>query len=505
MQLLYRQYDAFLAFDKPFGIRTHRVADGQLGFVDYLNEKLGKQLLVVHRLDKETSGVILFAENKDTARQLSELFEQQSIKKTYYFLTDQKIEKTELSVSSHIEKQGDFFISSSDKESNSETDFSFVKTEGAYYLWEARPKTGKPHQIRLHARQCGIPILGDSEHGGSAYFRLALHAARIEFNLHGRDYCITSAVTPMRSLIEESVLHKLRLLKFESDDCYRAIHDDRHDYRADIFASRLWVYDYSREGLTQKTTEELTEFANSHGLTPIIRRMLDRGQGVGGLEKNTLLTESTEPWTVQENGVRFSLKTDAGFSPGLFLDQRENRLWVRKNSQQKKVLNLFSYTGGFSVNAALGGAAQVCTVDVSRKFLDWSQENFQLNKIDPAQHEFYAQDTLVFLKGSIKRQRRWDLIICDPPTFGRSRDSIWKLESDLPDLAELLLGCLEKNGQILFTCNLERKTRQEVIQLFTKKIKNIGFTLDRLPQLSLDHGVTDDVQNLMKGFILRKL
>lgn len=509
MQHLYRQYDAFLAFDKPFGIRTHRVADGQFGFVEYLNEKLHRktvnELLVVHRLDKETSGIILFAENKDTAQRLSTLFEQQKVKKTYYFLTDQKIEKTELKVCAHIEKQNEFFVINDSKESNSETNFSFIRNEGSYDLWQAQPKTGKPHQIRLHAQRCGLPILGDSEHGGSPYFRLALHAARIEFTLDHHDYCIESSATRMKSLIEESLLHKRRLLDLPPGECFRVLHDDRQNYRADIFGDRLWIYDYSSEGLSEKINAELIEFAVLNRLTLLVRHMLDRGQGVGGLEKNTLSAENNEPWTAEENGVRFQLKTDSGFSPGLFLDQRENRLWVRQISKQKKVLNLFSYTGAFSVNAALGGASEVCTVDVSKKFLEWSKENFVLNGLDTEKQEFYAQDALIFLKGAAKRNRCWNLIICDPPSFGRSQEAVWKLERDLPELATLLMRCLERNGEILFTCNLERKTRQDIIQLFTKNIKNQKFSIERLPMLSLDHGVTDDIQNLMKGFILKRL
>ena len=231
--------------------------------------------------------------------------------------------------------------------------------------------------------------------------------------------------------------------------------------------------------------------------------MLDRGQGVGGLEKSTLQSENSEAWVTHEEGVAYQLKTDAGFSPGLFLDQRENRQFIRSSAKDKKVLNLFSYTSGFSVQAALGEAQEVTTVDVSSKFLNWSRENFSLNGLAPEKFEFFAQDCLLFLKGSIKRGRKWDLIVCDPPSFGRSKDSVWKIEKDLPDLAELLWQCLDEKGQILFTCNLEKKTRDEIIQLFSKKIKNKKMSITRMPMQSLDFEPTDDIHNLMKGFILK--
>ncbi|MCC2679199.1 MAG: methyltransferase, partial [Pseudobdellovibrio sp.] len=189
---------------------------------------------------------------------------------------------------------------------------------------------------------------------------------------------------------------------------------------------------------------------------------------------------------------------------GLFLDQRENRQFVRQMAQGKKVLNLFSYTSGFSVQSALGGAEKVTTVDVSEKFLNWSRENFKLNNIKDSSHEFFAQDCMVFLKGSVKRNRTWDLIICDPPSFGRSKDSVWKIEKDLPALAELLLQCLSKGGSVLFTCNYEKKNRTEVIKLFCSKLQKNKFEISDLPMQSLDYEVTDEHANLLKGFLVTK-
>jgi 23S rRNA (cytosine1962-C5)-methyltransferase len=509
MQLRFQEYDDFIALNKPFGVRTHRVSDNQFGFVEFLSEKLTKDLLVVHRLDKETSGVILFAKNKQAAAKLSELFESQEVKKTYYFLTDHKNEQTEFVVKSHISKQDEFFINLENFSDNSETHFEFVKALGKNFLWRAFPKTGKTHQIRLHAQKAGLSILGDNQHGGSTFFRLALHAAKIEFTLNHHDYSIESELPDTfknagRSILNECYNKRHGLYDIAMSESYRLIHHDVENLRADVFGDRLWVYDYSPKGLGEEQRKKIAAFAESKKLKPLIRHMLDRGQGVGGLEQKTLDTEDNSNWIAEEEKVRYSLKTDSGFSPGLFLDQRENRLWTRQNSANKNVLNLFCYTSGFSVNAALGKAQQVTSVDVSKKFLDWSKENFALNQIDTAQHEFFAQDCLLFLKGSIKRNRKWDLIICDPPSFGRSKDAIWKLESSLPELAELMFECLEPNGQILFTCNLEKRTRQDIINLFSKKIKANQPKISRMPMMSLDYELTDDLTNIMKGFIAQK-
>ncbi|MGZ3725345.1 MAG: class I SAM-dependent methyltransferase [Pseudobdellovibrio sp.] len=502
MQLRYTEYDDFLAFNKPFGVRTHKVNEGQFGFVEYLSEKMSQPLWVVHRLDKETSGLILFAKSKETAAALGTLFESHQIKKTYYFLTDQSVNETRFVINTHIEKQDEFYVNNPNLPANSETELDFVKKIGNHFLWKAGPKTGKPHQIRLHAQKAGIPILGDDQHGGSIYYRLALHAQKIEFTLNSKKFVIENTLPEMNFLFDDCYYGRHQLFQIPPQECYRLIHTESSIVRADVFGDRLWVYDYSEKGLSEAEKNQIRSFASDKNLIFILRHMLDRGQGVGGLENQTLDVENTQNWQASEESVQYFLKTDSGFSPGLFLDQRENRLWVKSHSKNKKVMNLFSYTSGFSVNAALGGASTVTTVDVSKKFLEWSKENFQVNGLDPAKYEFFSQDTLLFLKGSIKRERKWDLIICDPPSFGRSKDSVWKIERDLPELAELLLGCLNKKGQLLFTCNFEKRTRDEVIKLFCKKLNKSQFKISLMPMQSLDYELTDDYKNLMKGFIL---
>jgi 23S rRNA (cytosine1962-C5)-methyltransferase len=514
MQFRYTEYDDFIVVNKGFGLRTHRVSDGQFGLVEYLSEKLNQNLFVVHRLDKETSGLMLFAKNKLAAQKISELFEKHQIQKSYYFLTDHKKSETKFTVKSFIDKEQNKFVQKDEVPENSETHFEFLEKLGDYFLWKAHPTTGKPHQIRLHAEKAKINILGDNDHGGSPFFRLALHSGSISFALNSEKYDLQSELPQIfkessdpayEYLLQACFEKRNQLYKISEYESYRLVHLESEKIRADIFKDHLWVYDYSEKGLSDSEKKSIHAFAVKNNLKPIIRHMLDRGTGVGGLEKSTLETNTTDSkWLAQEESIQYVLKTDSGFSPGLFLDQRENRLWVRTHSENKSVLNLFSYTSGFSVAAGLGKAHTVTTVDVSAKFLNWSKENFEANQLEIKKYEFFAQDCLLFLKGAVKRNRKWDLIICDPPTFGRSKDSVWKIERDLPELARLLFQCLEKNGQILFTCNYEKMNRDELLKLFLKKIKS-KHQISRLPQLSLDYEHTDDLKNLMKGFCLTKI
>ncbi|MBC7464705.1 MAG: class I SAM-dependent methyltransferase [Bdellovibrio sp.] len=510
--LRYVDHEDFVLFFKPNGLRMHQVDDGQFGFIEAVSQQLDKKLFIVHRLDKETSGLVMAAKTKVAAAALAELFEKHLVKKTYYFLTDKNVAETSFLVKTHIEKVQNQFVNNLGLTANSETELNFVKTVGAFYLWQAKPVSGRSHQIRLHAEHSGISLLGDLDHNGSPWFRLALFATDLEFTLNSVHHRLSEPIpehfekldsSELKSLFLDAQYNLNKIFHTQPTESYRLVQNDRHKIRADILGTYLWVYDYSDKGLSDFDISKLQEFANEKNLHLIVRHMLDRGQGVGGLEKSTLLNQpEASSWTADEEGVHYEFRTDSGFSPGLFLDQRENRKWVSSVTKGKTVLNLFSYTSGFSVVAGLAAATKVTSVDASKKFLEWSKQNFRLNNLKPENSEFFAQDCLVFLNGSKKRNRKWDLIICDPPSFGRSQDSVWKIERNIFELAELMWNCLEKNGQILFTCNFEKWTRKELVANFTKKLPHGSYKIERMPLLSLDFGETDEIKSLMKGFVL---
>ena len=124
---------------------------------------------------------------------------------------------------------------------------------------------------------------------------------------------------------------------------------------------------------------------------------------------------------VEEHGVRFLVDLFAAQKTGLFLDHRENRRFIGALAGGRRVLNLFSYTGGFSLHAALGGATQVTSVDIAAGAMDAAQRSFGLNGLDPDAHEFEVGDVFEFLERARARHFHWDLVICDPPSFARNK------------------------------------------------------------------------------------
>src|SRR5208282_2118674 len=120
--------------------------------------------------------------------------------------------------------------------------------------------------------------------------------------------------------------------------------------------------------------------------------------------------------------LRFALRFDEGYSVGLFLDQRDNRRRLLHRHGASEVLNAFAYTCGFSVCAAASGA-RVTSLDLSKKYLDWGRRNFVLNQLDPARHDFIFGDAFAWFRRLAKKKRLFDIIILDPPTFSRSKES----------------------------------------------------------------------------------
>jgi 23S rRNA (cytosine1962-C5)-methyltransferase len=120
---------------------------------------------------------------------------------------------------------------------------------------------------------------------------------------------------------------------------------------------------------------------------------------------------------VRENGLLFEVDLQRGQKGGLFLDQRDNRAEVGRRARDKRVLNLFGYTGGFSIYAAAGGARATDTVDLARPALEAAQRNLERNRRAGAAHQLHAEDAFVFLERAAAAGQTWDIVISDPPSF----------------------------------------------------------------------------------------
>jgi len=164
--------------------------------------------------------------------------------------------------------------------------------------------------------------------------------------------------------------------------------------------------------------------------------------------------ELSTPFLIRENGLQFEISFQAGYSQGLFLDQRDNRAELRRLLQPgQRLLNTFAYTGAFSVAAASAGA-ETTTLDLSQPYLDWARRNFSHNSLDAAAHHFCKGDTFHWLRRFAKQGRKFDAVILDPPTFSRDeKGKIFRVESDFGSLVALALDVVTPDGWLLCCTN----------------------------------------------------
>jgi 23S rRNA (cytosine1962-C5)-methyltransferase len=171
--------------------------------------------------------------------------------------------------------------------------------------------------------------------------------------------------------------------------------------------------------------------------------------------------EPPERIEIDEHGMKLLVDVRRGQKTGLFLDQRENRRLVREMSVGRgDALNLFGYTGGFSVAAALGGARHVVTVDVDRDAITLARENFRRNGLDPADHAFASEDAFEILRLYKSQGRRFDLVVCDPPAFAKSQKAV---EGALAGYAALNRAALQvvAPGGLLVTASCSARVSAE--------------------------------------------
>ena len=225
-----------------------------------------------------------------------------------------------------------------------------------------------------------------------------------------------------------------------------------------------WFHDRRRdedldEALAYRRAAE-TEILSGLGITRSRLFTKHRGRqrsGDGEREQYQRIESSGEVKFVLEHGSKFEINLTDYLDVGLFLDHRPTRLAVRQRAAGRRVLNLFAYTGAFSVHARAGGAARTKTVDMSRTYLDWYERNLRLNGFElDLDHRVVQADCLQLLEKGPEGDERYDLVICDPPTFSNSKRmkaGSFAIDRDYPDLLEWIARFVAPGGEIFFSTN----------------------------------------------------
>ncbi|MGG0204228.1 Uncharacterized protein BWINRA5_04983 [Bacillus mycoides] len=160
------------------------------------------------------------------------------------------------------------------------------------------------------------------------------------------------------------------------------------------------------------------------------------------------------PLIVKENGVNFAVYLNDGAMVGVFLDQRNVRKQIRdKYAKGRTVLNMFSYTGAFSVFAALGGASKTTSVDLANRSLSKTIEQFSVNEIDYEAQDIIVEDVFLYFKYAAKKKMKFDMVVLDPPSFARSKKYTFSAAKDYKNLLKETIAITENNGIIVASTN----------------------------------------------------
>ncbi len=176
-----------------------------------------------------------------------------------------------------------------------------------------------------------------------------------------------------------------------------------------------------------------------------------------GKTQHEKIAHTEDRLTVGEGGLKFFVNLDDYADTGLFLDHRITRSMVRDEAKGKRILNLFAYTGSFTVYAADGAAKSTTTVDLSKRYLQWAQDNLELNGFTGEQHQFHARDVVQFVDQH-PIHPTYDVVVLDPPTFSNSKstEEDWEVQRDAVSLIHRVLPLVTDGGVIYFSTNFRR-------------------------------------------------
>ena len=273
--------------------------------------------------------------------------------------------------------------------------------------------------------------------------------------------------------LEKMYKHLSKQARRQNISCFRIYDHDvpEFPFSIEVYEDKLYASEYKRKhAMTDekheawlkectKIMQEVIKVSEEN----IFLKLRQKKEGRQGQYKK--VDEAKNEFIVSENGLRFIVNLSDYLDTGLFLDHRITREMVKGLSNEKKVLNLFSYTGSFSVYAVAGNALKVVSADLSKTYLSWAEKNMKINFPEFKNHEMVHADVKQYLK--TLNNQTFDLIVMDPPTFSNSKrmENFLDIQKDHVELIHNCMNVLSANGILFFSTNYTK------FQIDSNKIK----------------------------------
>ncbi len=271
--------------------------------------------------------------------------------------------------------------------------------------------------------------------------------------------------TAFRNRLAKNARHFGRWAERQHLTAYRVYDRDVPDfpYVVERYGSRVHLVEYPRraeraeggERMRESVLQDVVEVLEVPAEDIFTKTHLPKAWGSAQYPR---LANSGEDFIVDEQGLRFWVNLVDRLDTGLFLDHRLTRARVRAEAQRKRVLNLFAYTGAFTVYAAAGGAESTTSVDLSNTYLDWTARNLELNALLSKKHLRLRADAVRWLADAATQSARWDLVVFDPPPFSNSNAmrGTFDVQRDHLRLLRQALTLLAPSGKLYFSTNYRR-------------------------------------------------
>jgi 23S rRNA (cytosine1962-C5)-methyltransferase len=500
--------------DKPAGVSSQASDAGRPDdVVSRLRARLGGAYLGVHqRLDRDTSGLLVFARRKEANAGLAAQFEGRTVKKTYLAcVTGWPKGKVEMTLRDALLPDQDGIIrvvrARGPKVKHAVTRVKLVRRRGERALLELDLETGRTHQARVQLAHAGCPIAGDPLYGGAPAPRLLLHASTLVFThpLSGAPASFSARApaelaewlehgAPSQKIYDHpDVLARALARAVErrwglgrgdtgprATTAFRLVNEEGDGLprlAVDVYGGWLvaQLYDGRPAAGAERGREPEVEGLWDDGARR--DRLLDALAALGfdGVylkvrpRQSNLLVDTRrddlapafpvrgvpapDPLSILEEGAPYLVRLGDGLSTGLFLDQRANRRRVRELAREARVANLFAYTCAFTVAAALGGASRTVSVDVSAAALERGRENLAHAGVPAGDHSFAADDAFSWLARAVRRGERFDLVVLDPPSYSSTKRGRFVADTDYVEVAAQAIAVLAPGGRLLACTN----------------------------------------------------
>jgi 23S rRNA (cytosine1962-C5)-methyltransferase len=315
-------------------------------------------------------------------------------------------------------------------------------------------------------------------------------------------------------ILKTAIQLRRTLHAFEASEALRIFygpgeteHPELRHIAIDQFRDHFWITQWkpiSPSTLKSIEASLKTEFVGK--IEAIV--LMDRSEIASDADVAPLFGVPTQGrFTIHENGVPYRVQMTATKHPGLFLDHAPLRAWLKTTQNEATVLNLFAYTGSLSVAAGVSGAKKVTTLDLSKSTVDWARENWIHAGLPEDRADFIYGDVFEWLPKLEKRGALYDTILCDPPSFSRSKNGTFSTQKDLARLHAAILPLLKNGGILVTSINSENHSERnflkdiEAAALKTKCSLTVLSRIDLPPTFPTGMNLQE---RYLKGFYLLK-